>query len=418
MASNTRSANLKSCLLLFLSSVSLVAAQPPPPISLPYPDGDARLRTALVNRQLTDESRTDPWAPPGTKRKLMVSMFYPVPKERCESALDQVEYMPPSTATAFSAYLGMPDGIFQLLRLQVCKPKPGKVDLDKYPVILYSPGFSSSRLLASAQAQKVANAGYVVVTVDHPYDAVSVQFPPSEQFPNGEVVGHSTSTDSPPAALDATIPQRVADVQFVLNTLSSKAGLGLLIPGVSKGLDVKRVAMFGHSLGGATLFAAMFAEPRIMGGFDLDGNLYGFPQSKDRKLPKEKSLALFGRPDHNTTDDATWREGLSRVEGWKRELVLASSGHFTFTDGPLLIKALQDKQILPESLPPPLVAMLGSLPGDRPFKILTTYVIAFMDFVLKDKCPGLFMAPNREFPEVTLMNTGSRVGPWCRPWRG
>ncbi|KAJ6260822.1 PAF acetylhydrolase family protein [Drechslerella dactyloides] len=405
MAFNTCSASLKSYLILSLSSISFVASQ----VLLPYPNGDRILETALAAGQLTDESRIDPWAPtPNSKRKLMVSMFYPIPKGQCEAVVP-VPYMPPSTATAFSNYLGIPDGIFQPLNLQVCKPKRDcRVDWDKYPVVMYSPGFSSSRLLSSAQAQMVASAGYVVVLVDHPYDAVSVQFPPSAQCPDGEVVPHSPNTNAP---LDATVPQRVADTQFVLNTLSTPAGLRLLVPSVSKGLNVRRAAMFGHSLGGATTFAAMFNEPRIVGGFDLDGTLFGYPTSKKLHRP----FAFIGRPDHNSDDDATWRAGWDLVEAWKKELVLANSGHFTFTDGPLLIKSLIEAQILPPSLPPALLEMLGTLEGGYAFKILTTYITTFMDFVVKDKCPAAFLAP--EFPEVTIKNPGPQRGPWCRHWK-
>ena len=40
-------------------------------------------------------------------------------------------------------------------------------------------------------------------------------------------------------------------------------------------LDLGRVGMFGHSLGGATAESTMLVDPRIRAGADLDGLLFG-----------------------------------------------------------------------------------------------------------------------------------------------
>ena len=40
-------------------------------------------------------------------------------------------------------------------------------------------------------------------------------------------------------------------------------------------LDLDRVEMFGHSLGGAEAASTMFVDPRIRAGADLDGLLFG-----------------------------------------------------------------------------------------------------------------------------------------------
>lgn len=42
---------------------------------------------------------------------------------------------------------------------------------------MFSPGLSASRLLYSAQARALASYGYIVITLDHPYDALFVEFP-------------------------------------------------------------------------------------------------------------------------------------------------------------------------------------------------------------------------------------------------
>jgi predicted dienelactone hydrolase len=48
---------------------------------------------------------------------------------------------------------------------------------NEYPLVLFDPGFGESRLIYGAMARSLASHGYVVVTVDHPFDAPAVQFP-------------------------------------------------------------------------------------------------------------------------------------------------------------------------------------------------------------------------------------------------
>lgn len=53
----------------------------------------------------------------------------------------------------------------------------------KYPVVIVSPGHTVSRLLYSAQARALASHGYIVITVDHPYDPWIVEFPDGTEIP-------------------------------------------------------------------------------------------------------------------------------------------------------------------------------------------------------------------------------------------
>ena len=55
------------------------------------------------------------------------------------------------------------------------------------------------------------------------------------------------------------------------------------------------------------------------------------------------------------------------TSGWKRELDLSSSGHFTYSDVLLFV-----------------AAEAGCLDGFPAFKIVTIYLGAFMDLVLKE----------------------------------
>lgn len=130
--------------------------------------------------ELTDESRWDPYAPENSphKRRILTSFFLPVHEDQQECEVDRIDYMPPKsleTYTNVAKALGLPNNTFQGLELGFCKASSKKQLA--HPVVIFSPGFSSSRLFSSAQAQSLASQGYVVITVDHPYEATIVEFP-------------------------------------------------------------------------------------------------------------------------------------------------------------------------------------------------------------------------------------------------
>lgn len=145
---------------------------------------------AYTAETLTDEARWDPLAPAGEpqKRRIVVSTFSPLDDINGESQPGEpIPYLPPATATTYKIILEslqLPNYLFDGFELQFHHATSQKANSSnyEYPVIIFSPGFATSRLLSSAQAQSLASHGFTVITVDHPYDATVVE------FPSGEVV--------------------------------------------------------------------------------------------------------------------------------------------------------------------------------------------------------------------------------------
>ncbi|OCL14414.1 PAF acetylhydrolase family protein [Glonium stellatum] len=332
---------------------------------IPKPNGPYSV--SLNTMKLVDTSRIDPFAPTPTNRAVMISLFYPVEKESCRTTC-AVDYMPPATAAFEDSHFAgaLPNGTFEAFKLQVCCDVESGRDRgpEELPVILFSPGARTSRLFYSALAQSLASTGYVVVTIDHPYDADVVE------FPDGALVfGVNISATMP--TLEKALSTRVSDASFVLSQLGLPSVVEQLVPEAQCAFDVSKAAMYGHSLGGATAVAAIQNHSRFSGGADIDRSLLLINQDI------YKPIILFGREDHNRSNDASWAHAWDYFKGWKQELDLSDSGHYTYTDAPLLVK------LTGLTLPPDLAAVVGSLDGFRAFKIVTTYVGAFMDFVLK-----------------------------------
>ncbi|RAO72902.1 uncharacterized protein BHQ10_008914 [Talaromyces amestolkiae] len=357
-----------------------------------FPTAVGFFNTSIATTQLIDHQRLDPYAPTPQPRTLMISLFHPVPPAACYPSL--TPYMDPISATFEDgeyAPVGVPAGAFGSLTLQTCKPCPAsnpsrRVKGPSYPLILFSPGQGNSRLLYSAVVQQLASTGYIVVTIDHTYDANIVTFPG-----NVTILAANITTD---AQIVDDLNVRVKDVSFVLDQLQRPSVISRLIPGRTCGLDTSKVGIYGHSLGGATAAEAMLSDSRLIGGVNLDGTFFG--SVIDRGL--DKPFMIMSHEGKNLTTDETWAALWPKLKGFKRGFMLSGSTHGTYTD----LAEAADLIGLREASPTQVAALLGSIDGERALQIIGAYTSRFFDFVLKGKKSDLLDRSSVEFPEVTV----------------
>jgi pimeloyl-ACP methyl ester carboxylesterase len=358
---------------------------------LPKPSGPYGV--SLSTMKLTDNKRVDPFSPHSRSRNVMISAFYPgVSAYKCNTRL--VNYMPPATAAIEDQYYGqygLPNGTFETSKLSICKESARVTRcIQDFPIILFSPGLGNSRLLYSALAQSVASFGYLVVSIDHPYDANVVEYPDGTL-----VLGADISTEE---QIGLAVKTRAQDISFVLDQLILPSVVRQLLP-LGKGiLKTHKVTMYGHSLGGAAAAAAMLNDGRVVGGANLDGSFYGPILEQDLDRP----FLIFGHEGKNQSTDPSWNSTWPRLHGWKLELMLHGAQHATFTDLPLLAKALG----LDKLLPPETKKVLGTLDGTRALNIVSKYLTAFSEFVLKGVSSPLLEGPDKAFPEVYVVAKG------------
>lgn len=355
--------------------------------AIPRANGSYGVGSNAVN--FTDYSRVDPFSPNRQQRSVVVSAFYPAaPIETCHEKV--VDYMPPRTALfedeTYSQY-GIPNGTFESLKLSQCDHDSQTIDkIEKYPLVMFSPGLGVSRLLYSAVAQSVASHGFVVVTVDHPYDASVVEFPDGTL-----VLGANITTD---AEIELTLSTRVEDVSFILDQLSLVSSTRRLLPFATTSLNTQKVPIYGHSLGGATAAAVTMNDSRIAGSVDMDGTLFGPVVKRGFSAP----FMIFEH-EQNNTSQPSWNETWSHLPGWKLELELAGSEHGTFIDFPIIVKSLG----LTKYLPPKAVALIGTIDGARALDIISAYLRAFLRFALSGATSPLLQGPVEDYPEVTIV---------------
>lgn len=376
-----------------LAILSLLLTTIQSSILIPKPNGP--YNTRITSAKLVDQTRLDPFAPNRTQRAVMVTVFYPIKSSSDCDPLHTVNYMPPATAhfwdSEFADY-GVTNATLEDFKISACRlnatVKPSCPSNDQ-PIVIFSSGMLVSRQLYSAMAQTVASHGYIVITVDHPYDAYIVE------FPDGTLIYAANITTNAQTDLDLTT--RAQDVSFLLDQLSANDTIQDVIPGLSCPLNVSQVAMYGHSLGGATTAAAMLHDSRIAGGLNMDGTFYG-PVVK-RGL--DRPFLLFNHVNSTRLNYGNWAQTWSHLRGWKLELTLAESQHATFSDIPLVTRLLGYEPFNSTSA---LGSVLGTLDGGRVLDVVTAYVVAFVDFVLRGTESDILKMPSPLYPEMTFVN--------------
>jgi len=390
-----RGVTLLVCLAMIcglgLFAVGSIAEQPPGTRlsrgrpAFPAPTGPHQIGTVTLH--LVDHSRVDPWVSDQPVRELMVQLWYPA---RPVAGSPRARWQTPGVASEFlgdaAAMLGVPAAHGHV-------NAPVRQGLGPRPVVLYSPGFTESRGINTAVVEDLASHGYVVVTIDHPYEAKLVEFPGGRQV---RQQGRQWRD------LEKAVEVRQADTRFVLDQLTAlhrgqviDAEQQVLPHGLGRVFDLSRVGMFGFSLGGATTAAAMSADSRIKAGINLDGNLYGsvFRDGLDRPF------LLIGSSDHDSTTDGNWEALWTRLRGWRLELRLAGTAHGSFIDAQFLVrpyapKAWSENQIRD---------VIGDIDERRSVLALRTYVRAFFDLHLLGRPTSLLAGPSASWPEMRLM---------------
>lgn len=142
---------------------------------------------------------------------------------------------------------------------------------------------------------------------------------------------------------------RIADTRFVLDQLAVLAAgrnpdaLGRPLPeALGQALDLRRVGIYGHSVGGTTAAQAMYEDRRIGAAVDLEGFLDYAPERSGQEgqlLPVAHygvdrpllPLGTDGFPERPALEPS-WSAMLASPRGHTRRRQLAHATHGVFTD--------------------------------------------------------------------------------------
>jgi dienelactone hydrolase len=310
----------------------------------------------------------------------MVSLWYPA----VPSHGPRARYMTPAESRlqlTGRGITGVPPDALSMVRTNAVSDATPAGRQGSLPLVVLSPGFTNPRNTLTGLAEDLASHDYVVAGIDHTYESLATA------FPDGRVTT-CLAREAPrrgQAFWEKVVTGRAADVSFVLGELTGAHPAG---PGAGL-IDPSRIAMAGHSAGGAAAIAAMLADSRIRAGIDMDG-------ATAARIPPSglsRPFLFLGKQANYTPGGegpvTTWERDWKLLTGWKRWLLVVGAMHASFTDLALLADQTG-------------IDIGASLPGARSLDITRAYVRAFFDQHLRGRPQALLDHPSPRYPEVTF----------------
>ena len=310
----------------------------------------------------------------------MVSLWYPATPSDGRTA----RYMTPAESElqlTSRGITGVPPDALSTVRTNAVTDATPAGRQRGLPLVVLSPGFTNSRSTLTALAEDLASHGYVVAGIDHTYESFATAFPDGRVTTCLARQARQRGTGSP----EKVAAGRAADVCFVLGELT---GAHRPWPGAAL-IDPSRMAMAGHSAGGAAAIAAMLADSRIRAGIDMDGATHAPIPDDGLSRP----FLFLGKQSNYTPGSGgaviTWERDWKLLTGWKRWLLVAGAVHASFTDLALLADQIG-------------IDIGAALSGGRSLDITRAYVRAFFDQHLRSKPQALLDQPSPRYAEVTF----------------
>ena len=300
--------------LFFLPSQACKAGQAG--FDLPQPNGCYPVGTRTV--VLRDSHRS---------RDLLVTLWYPA----VQGTFAPAPYMDEKTADALADDWKLQPDFQRLVRTHAGLVAP-IAEGSPFPVVLLEHGSSVVPAIYTILAEGLASSGFIVVATNHPPDSlISV-------YPDGHEVKFTPywPTDADRRTQGLAIGKfadevLVADVRFVLDALhemNSEGGFWYAH------LNLSKVGIVGHSMGGTTAALATKKEPRILAGVNLDGSTYPGMNADIRPVPVHKPFLFLATEEH-ASGEARAREYIGS-ESNTYYVVVTGADHMSFTDAVLI----------------------------------------------------------------------------------
>ncbi|WP_289355972.1 dienelactone hydrolase family protein [Paenibacillus sp. S-12] len=369
--------------LLLVIYLSVAVAMPAlMPVSLFHkPTGPFMVGTTLYH--WVDNQREELFTKdPNDRRELMVQMYYPA-GDKGEGNRDPFIRNAHEVAKGLEADLSLP--AFVLGHLNVVKSnaftEARLSDAEsRYPVLIFSHGLNGFRNQNTFQVEELASQGYIVLCIDHAYDAAATV------YPDGRTAYFQSANLTELAERDRHIKLWREDTAFVLDQVE-KLNRGDIDDRFTGRIDTSRIGMFGHSYGGATAAQMLVEDTRIQAAINMDGLLYG-SNVPDTGIGKPILLMSAGIIDDPLEDIKVINNRNERaLAGGGMSMVIPNTDHTSFTDFHLISPLLRSPDEDPRYV----------------HRIINEFSLAFFDLYVKQTGDSLALERlAAKYPEVNF----------------
>jgi len=384
-----------------------------PVFRFPPPTGPYAIGTLTYH--WVDGSRADIFAADAkARRELMVQVWYPTD---AGASPTHAPYMQEADAVmaAFARIHGRPPFLFSRFKYVTSNAVTAARVADdqaSYPVLILPEGATGFRQINTFQVEELVSHGYIVVAVDQPGAAANVVFPDGREVVGVPVLqlqslirpSHMPGATAPllqgrALAARSIVPFLTQDISFVLDKLDvlNQADPNHIL---TASLDLRRVGMFGLSLGGIVVGEACLHEPRVRACLMMDA-----PMAAD---VVEAGLA---KPSMwITRDAASMRLERERAGGWSEEDIeahqssmhavyesLRGDGYFVRVPGTFHSNFMDIPKWTPLAS---WLGLAGPIDGKRAHEIINAYSLAFFELHLLGRPAKLLEGSSERYPEV------------------
>ena len=334
---------------------------------LPTPTGPYTVGTQMF--EWTDETR-DEWFTEtvGDKRRIVVQAWYPTHA----SDATPLPYLanPDEWLPALSVVLQLPQFLFNHLReidTHSILDAPLHSQVKKTPLVVFSHGIWGMRFQNTAQFEALASRGYIVLAVDHAYDASLTLFSDGTIADFRSGYEGELTPEQFWALRNPQVKTRVADIGFMIDTVAKKAAANDPLWAAA---DLENIGMFGHSYGGATSIVAANQDPRIDATIALDGWMVPVPPEVINQ-GVSTPLLYIGRESWPDPLNYQKLDKLLSNSPQQASILMPGTEHFDFSDAPLFSPFMQT------------AGLAGTIPANELAADLEDKIVSFFNLHLK-----------------------------------
>ncbi len=334
----------------------------------------------------------------GPYRQLMAQIWYPADASALLSSVKKSKYIDNKKALTYTIEL-QGYKIPEILTNQIGSIKcnswedASPVSNKKFPILIFSHGHGGLRTQNTNQVEELVSHGYIVIAVDHTYDAGFVEFPDGNiaysltSKPEGERLNET------PETFYTRFGYRVDDIDFVINKIDSFDDYDLNISAI---MDKNNIGIFGHSFGCLTSVYATYFNDRIKSCFGLDG---WFEPLHDSLVFKNINKPIMHLGQNNKGDEQFWNDiNFVKMNNFIKSnsdlsvmVDIPGSHHYDYTDFTYFSYIAKK------------LNFSGTVSTKKMAKIMNVTLLDFFNYTLKDDKKINLDNYKKEFPEIDII---------------